>query len=119
MKKKLLISNPSALGFMQVQNLCKGHIQSPVNHLKMPFNPKRQSLGPVAFSCQKEDLGTHTHVLIIERSAPYTFHFARGCKGWEFHLLLPTIQADVQDWLSSSQNGDNCCNLKNCHLAQV
>lgn len=75
---------------MQVQNLCKGHIQTSVNPLKMPLNPQGLSLGPVAFSCQKGNLGTYTHVLIIERSVPYTFHFAQGCTGWEFHLQLPT-----------------------------
>lgn len=75
---------------MQVQNLCNGHIQTSVNHLKMPLNPKGLSLGPVAFSCQKGKLGTYTHVLIIERSVPYTFHFAQGCTGWEFLLQSPT-----------------------------
>lgn len=75
---------------MQVQNLCKGHIQTSVNHLKMPLKPKGLSLGPVAFSCQKGNLDTYTHVLIIERSVPYTFHFAQGCTGWEFLLQSPT-----------------------------
>lgn len=75
---------------MQVQNLFKGHIQTSVNHLKMSLNPKGLSLGPVAFSCQKGNLGTYTPVLIIERSAPYTLHFAQGCTGREFHLQLPT-----------------------------
>lgn len=36
---------------MQVQNLCKGHIQSPMNPLKMPFNPQGMNVGTVAFSC--------------------------------------------------------------------
>lgn len=89
---------------MQVQNLCKGHVQSPVNHLKMPFNPTGLSLGPGAFSCQKEDPGTYAHVLVIERSAPYSFRCARG---WQVHLQLPTIQTGLQGWLSASQNVDN------------
>lgn len=104
---------------MWAQNLCRWHLPSPVNHFKTLFKPKRLSWGSVAFSCQKENLGTHTHVLIIERSTLYTFHFARGCTGWEFLLQLPTIQDEVQDWLSSSQNDDNLCNSKSCLHAQV
>jgi len=100
-QKNLLISNPSPLGFTQAENLCKGHVQSPVNHLKASFNPEGLSLRPAAFSCQKKDLGTYTHVLVIERSPLYTSHFARGYTGWAFRHQLPTIQAEDQDQLSS------------------